>query len=67
MVSAGLYSTSPGWPWFCGDFKKTSNFNPQGVKIKSEINLVRCVFGVFLHSQKRYNDSENEEVIKLRG
>jgi hypothetical protein len=36
------------------------------VKIKSKINLVRCEFCVFLHSQKRHNGSENEAVIKLR-
>ena len=36
------------------------------MKIKYKINLVRSVFGVFLHSQKRYNGSENEEVIELK-
>jgi hypothetical protein len=54
-----------GWEWFCGNFKKPNVFNPQGVKIKSEINLVRCDFYVFLHSQKRYNGPENETVIKV--
>jgi hypothetical protein len=59
-----LHSAIAGWPWVCGNSKKPNDFNPQGVKIKSEINLVRCDFYVFLHSQKRYNGPENETVIE---